>query len=347
MKKTNIFIATVLLFLLLAPTKAHAADPDNNPFKGFGWAAEPKACIFYKIKTSAAKEIDITRTVLDTFVAGVVEVPIAATTNMGQEDMLRCGGKLIQDYGLSFDTETATSAAEAADSTLCEEWKQDLYAAGDSILSGSLVSLAANTINTLHEAPVPVNLAYYWDSVKQDTLILNQTAYAQSKATYPAMGLEAILSIWEITRNIAFGVLALVMLVIGMMIMLRKQINPQTVVTVQSMIPRVIVSAILIAFSYPIGALMVSLILPLNLAALGIVGSIVIESFSNLSLLPVLFFIIVSVLGVGVANLIVATVMTIGTLVITIIAGIKGLIILFQMLDQFLRIHNLILRRVI
>jgi hypothetical protein len=46
------------------------------------------------------------------------------------------------------------------------------------------------------------------------------------------------------------------MLVIGIMIITRKKINPQAVVTAQYALPKVIVALLLITFSYPIGAFM-------------------------------------------------------------------------------------------
>ena len=58
--------------------------------------------------------------------------------------------------------------------------------------------------------------------------------------------------------------MSLFLLVIGIMIMTRKKINPQTVVTVQNALPRVAISIVLIFFSYAIGALIISMMMPLT-----------------------------------------------------------------------------------
>lgn len=65
-------------------------------------------------------------------------------------------------------------------------------------------------------------------------------------------GLAPLLPIWKAFRNIAYLLMALVMIVLGFMIMFRKKIDPKTVVTAQNAIPRVVIALILITFSYAI-----------------------------------------------------------------------------------------------
>ncbi len=72
-------------------------------------------------------------------------------------------------------------------------------------------------------------------------------------------GLNALLNIWKVFRNIAYGLIAIIMIVIGFMVMLRKKIDPKTVVTVQSSIPRIVIALILVTFSYAIVGFMIDL----------------------------------------------------------------------------------------
>ncbi len=65
-------------------------------------------------------------------------------------------------------------------------------------------------------------------------------------------GLAPLLPIWKAFRNIAYLLMALVMIVLGFMVMFRKKIDPKTVVTAQNAIPRVVIALILITFSYAI-----------------------------------------------------------------------------------------------
>ena len=88
-------------------------------------------------------------------------------------------------------------------------------------------------------------------------------------------GLSALLPIWKAFRNIAYLLLAIVMIVIGFMVMFRKKIDPKTVVTVQNALPRIVVTLLLITFSYAIVGLMIDV---MYLAYALIVGLIVSSS---------------------------------------------------------------------
>lgn len=72
--------------------------------------------------------------------------------------------------------------------------------------------------------------------------------------------LSPVLELWKAFRNIAYFLFIIVFVVIGFMIMFRSQINPQTVVTVQAALPKLIVTLILITFSYAIAGFVVDLI---------------------------------------------------------------------------------------
>lgn len=72
-------------------------------------------------------------------------------------------------------------------------------------------------------------------------------------------GLTALLPIWKGFRNIAYALLAVIMIVIGFMVMFRKKIDPKTVVTVQNAIPRIVVALLLVTFSYAIVGILIDL----------------------------------------------------------------------------------------
>lgn len=72
-------------------------------------------------------------------------------------------------------------------------------------------------------------------------------------------GLAPLLELWKAFRNIAYALLAAIMIVVGFMVMFRKKIDPKTVVTVQNAIPRVVVALLLVTFSYAIVGVMIDL----------------------------------------------------------------------------------------
>jgi hypothetical protein len=82
------------------------------------------------------------------------------------------------------------------------------------------------------------------------------------KSTYAAAytgfdGLSPILGLWKTTRDIAYYLLIIAFIFIGIGVMLRLKIDPRTVMTVQNQIPRVIICIILITFSYAFAGLMI------------------------------------------------------------------------------------------
>lgn len=68
-----------------------------------------------------------------------------------------------------------------------------------------------------------------------------------------------ILELWKVVRNITYFLLILVIITMAFMIMFRVRISPQTVITVQSSLPKIILALILITFSYAIAGFLIDL----------------------------------------------------------------------------------------
>ncbi len=85
------------------------------------------------------------------------------------------------------------------------------------------------------------------------------SAYAQA----PGYGFDTLLivrKLWTATRNMAYLIAVIFLIAAGFAIMFRIKINPQTVVSLQTMIPKLIISLLLITFSYAIAGLVLDLI---------------------------------------------------------------------------------------
>lgn len=61
-----------------------------------------------------------------------------------------------------------------------------------------------------------------------------------------------ILKIWTVSRNIVYVFFIIIFVAIGFMIMFRSKLNPQTTVNIQLALPNIIVSLILVTFSFAI-----------------------------------------------------------------------------------------------
>ncbi len=71
--------------------------------------------------------------------------------------------------------------------------------------------------------------------------------------------LQPIQKIWRAFRNMAYALLVIVILVMAFMIMFRVKISPQTIITIQSSLPRIVLTLILVTFSYAIAGLIIDL----------------------------------------------------------------------------------------
>jgi len=83
-------------------------------------------------------------------------------------------------------------------------------------------------------------------------------AKAQSGFGYDSLAF--LQPIWSRSRDLSYSILVLAIIVMSFMIMFRTKISPQAVITIQSAIPKIIITTILVTFSYAIAGLLLDLI---------------------------------------------------------------------------------------
>jgi len=86
-------------------------------------------------------------------------------------------------------------------------------------------------------------------------LNLVQPAHAQYEGGFAKM--TTYRDIWKKFRDMTYVLFVLILVIMGFAIMFRVKINPQTVISIQSALPRVVIALILITFSYAIVGLLV------------------------------------------------------------------------------------------
>ncbi len=82
------------------------------------------------------------------------------------------------------------------------------------------------------------------------------------EAKAQGFGFEAakpVLELWKFVRNTTYFLMVIVIVVMAFMIMFRVKLSPQTVITVQSALPNIIITLILITFSFAIAGLLIDL----------------------------------------------------------------------------------------
>ena len=69
--------------------------------------------------------------------------------------------------------------------------------------------------------------------------------------------LTPVIGLWEYSRNIVYGVYIIILIVIAFLVLLRQPLGGQEVITIANSLPSIIISIILVTFSYPICGLFI------------------------------------------------------------------------------------------
>lgn len=82
-------------------------------------------------------------------------------------------------------------------------------------------------------------------------------SYAAEGIGYAA--LAPFRPVWLVFRNLIFLLMVLIIVIIGFMVMFRAKINPQTVITVESALPKIAITLVIITFSYAIAGFLIDI----------------------------------------------------------------------------------------
>ena len=134
----------------------------------------------------------------------------------------------------------------------------------------SFVAGAESIVTYVYTNPPASTYAFARD-IGQSLGFIPKTAYAQGIGF---SGLTQLLPMWKAFRNIAYLLLAIFMIVIGFLIMFRKKIDPKTVVTIQSALPNIVVTLLLITFSYAIVGILIDFMYLIIMVAISILQPI-------------------------------------------------------------------------
>ena len=86
--------------------------------------------------------------------------------------------------------------------------------------------------------------------------------------------IQPFAKIWKIFRDVTYLLLVVVLIAIGFMVMFRTKINPQTVISVENSLPKIIIALILITFSFAIAGFMIDLMYMLIAIIISILGPV-------------------------------------------------------------------------
>lgn len=138
------------------------------------------------------------------------------------------------------------------------------------LVPGAIQGVGGAIAMLIREKPVGTE-TYIADLIQHAPL--TKSAYAQGVGI-GFSSLTPILGIWKAFRDLTYVIYVLIFVIIGFMIMFRQKLSSGVVVTVEAALPNLIVTLILITFSYAIAGLLID--------ALYLVMYLIAQVFSNL-----------------------------------------------------------------
>ncbi len=160
----------------------------------------------------------------------------------------------------------------AAKAVLTKSQNGDQLAIADYAKLGP-AGLVAGGVNFLYSTP-PASAVVETKNLASKMLdfeLGTQTANAQG---YGFSGLggttnSAVKTLWGASRNMAYLIMVILLIASGFLIMFRIKINPQTVVSLQTMIPKLIITMLLVTFSFAIAGLVIDFVYVILVALVG------------------------------------------------------------------------------
>ncbi|GIK84480.1 MAG: hypothetical protein BroJett025_11020 [Patescibacteria group bacterium] len=167
---------------------------------------------------------------------------------------------------------------EFVNSTLYTEFKPNIEEEAQGPATNKNILASAGTlIGHFYGYPVANTQTYVADLM--DSAHITPRAYAQGLGF---ASLNPILELWKAFRNVAYMFFVVIFIIIGFMIMFRQRIGGQAAITAQQAIPSVIVSLLLVTFSYAIAGFMIDMMYVLMFLIIGIFGQTLPDGSTNL-----------------------------------------------------------------
>lgn len=262
-KKIASFLTSLFLFasfFLVVPVKSFAESSST----GTNDICNPEAGWFNKLVKTFDPDAKLTAMVVNYVSASTFGFNIA--TGSSWDETMNCmstyasqipGAEKLTSFGCDKTDAAVCTALANQHNAFNIPGEREKFASGR--VAGSLLGLAYSVDNELHSEPVPVNMAYFFKDYAYRLPIVGEKVYAADGADYKFDQIKMILAGWKIMRNLAYAVMSIIMLWVGITIITRQKISQQVVVNVQYALPKVFMALVFIAFSYPIGATIATL----------------------------------------------------------------------------------------
>ncbi len=135
----------------------------------------------------------------------------------------------------------------------CLSYQKGIPVLSQANLTGGTLGALASLLDNMYQNP-PVRGIDYLSSIGEGLGVV-KVAQAQGVGGSGQAVLNPILALWQTSRNIAYLLMIIIFVIIGLMVMFRQRINPQTVISAQTALPGLVIGLILITFSYFLASL--------------------------------------------------------------------------------------------
>ncbi len=222
---------------------------------------------------------------------------------------------------------------------------------GTNVAYVGAISGLSSLINDMYQRPIASSTVYVADVL--NSVHIAQPAYAQGLGF---ASLNPILGLWKTFRNIAYLFYVVIFIVIGFMIIFRAKVG-QAAITAQQAIPSIIISLILVTFSYAIAGFIIDLMYLTMILITGLFGNMVnnqnMLSFNIFNLAGFMFtgvthwkegisgsggnIISASLRNLGAGKAVTTIVGFVGGLTLTVVLAVAVLIGVFKLFFELLR----------
>ncbi len=125
-----------------------------------------------------------------------------------------------------------------------------LYCKNPDNAEGALYSLALKPLTTLYSYMPASGIDWSLNVLSNSELI--PSVFAQPLTGYGFASIYPLYPLWQRFRDLTYMILVILSLVIGFMILFKVKLNPQTEITIQNALPKIVITLLLITFSFPL-----------------------------------------------------------------------------------------------
>jgi hypothetical protein len=139
---------------------------------------------------------------------------------------------------------------------------------GDKNFNASIFGMLSKGIAFPYQQPPASGV--YWVTATLENAGFIPKSYAAEGVGFAAI--KPLMGLWKSFRDVSYLLAVIFLIAVGFMIMFRMKINPQTVISVENTLPKIITVLLLVTFSFPIAGFMVDLMYVLTAVGVSLIA---------------------------------------------------------------------------